>query len=713
MTIPANEGQVDLTVTIIDDPADDWKDDGTDDETIELALEDPDRNLPTGWAINADNSTESLAIIDNDRAIFFEGSLPRTAEEGQHENFSPRASIRVSSRLPESVTIPLTVTGASTAFRLDALLFPTRPVSNGMLTFHPGRVNIRLRIVALEDDDTFNETVRVAIDKDNLPPTIGTTENNVWEVEIRDKDARTVSFGSNVSSVTEGGSAASVELRISPSLEEDVTIPIRRLSGDPGAYSLSASAPAGASVSIDENDDTVHNVRFVQSEDNNSVALSFTALEDDDDRFDDTVVFSINQDDLPEGYNASSGTWEVRITDNDKRVISFTDESFLPGEGKTVGEGDALTTQLRISDDLAENFSVPIIIAGDENAYSLTATAPASASVSNGMIHFIQSEDAGLVTLRFEAAEDSDNDNETITVAIDADKLPEDYIVGRNGSIEIEIIDDDERVVSFLYADSTPRGEDNLVSMSEGDKYGNFQLHISPPLDPGQEPAYIPLEITGDRDAYWIYSTSGPSLGEDNRAHFHFSQSQSAVLEFRARTDGDHDRDQVRIAIDGDNLPDGFYLGSNTFVDFDIHDYGQYIVEFVWLEEPDAIPDSGVLRIFPRVGDVINLRLRAPGLWRSLIPCTKQGNNNHLEVYSFIEFCSIGPTDTFYHTVLDDHPRGGGGLVGVTATVVSYRDRVYNYRITTKKSGFYSIWIQTPTDRAVTGDIRQVHLGIR
>ena len=696
LTIPANEAQVDLTVTIIDDPADDWEDRNVPAENIELTLEDPDGNLPSGWGIDADNSmAENLTIIDNDRAVFFQ-PIPvgsRTAVEGEHIAQAPDAFITASADLATDILVPLTVTtatGTTTAFLLEQRSGGRRGTITDSFLFRRGNTNGRLRMQAIEDTDTFNETVTVTIDPDRLPSHAAITGNNVWQVEIRDNDARTVFFNRDRSSVTEGGSVSNAQLKVaSPFLDADVRIPIRRISGDGDIYTLSASHPASATVTRDANDDTLHYVQFIRNEDSDQVDLEFTALEDNDDRFDDTVIFTMNQADMPAGYNASSRNWEVRITDNDKRVISFTDRTFTSESGgKTVAEGDSITVDLNISPALTGNFSVPIMVTGDEDSYRLTASAPASASISNGMIHFIQSENASLVTLRFEARNDSNNVDETINVTIDEDSLPGDYIVQQaNKDLQFNIMDDDDTAVSFRFADGSNWGN-GRVSMFEGDIHKNLELHISMPVSSGSRAAGIPLRVTGHSDAFWFYdapsavNTVLSQNGQNYRASF-FPQGDILPLEFRARTDGDHATDRITIAIDEDNLPDGFYLGANTSVVFDIRDRRQTYIEFYVLGDENRIPDEQAgLNITPKVGDIVNIRLRIRPR-AALTAATDHFQHFHLNAID---------SATGYSASLDDHPRGTGNVVDVHTSRVSRSEVNLRYTVTGSLA-LYSVWI--------------------
>ena len=715
LRIPANEAQVDLTVTAIDDPADDW---GTN-ETIELTLENSGGNLPLGWAIDADNSTENLTIIDNDRGIFFEnvppdGILFSHTREGAHRNSAPQASLRVSSPFPQGASFPITVEGNRDAFVLEAY---GSNVSDGMINFPRNSVNVLFKMVPQQDNaDIFHDVVTVTIDPDNLPPTIGTNENNVWRVEIHDDDARRIRFGVATSGATEG-SSREVKLEITPPLDEDVTIPITRISGDTDAYSLSASAPASASVTTSG---AVHMVNFVQSEDPSTVTLNFTA-EEDEDRVDDDIVFSLNQASMPEGYSADTSSLYVRMTDNDKRVVRFSRTH------ASMEEGQVITADLRVSEALTENVSIPLTITGNPDAYSIIAIAPPSASYSNGRVNFIQSEDVNKVTLQFQAREDNNNVDETITVAVDERNLPPDYRIGSTQDTwEVRITDDDTRAVSFQYSNTALVSPDfgaGHVQTFEGQKE-NFQLRISPPLGEGQN-AVIPLKVTGDRNAYWLYKVApdGASIDQNHRVTFSQSEHASSVgLELRARRDVNHNNERIRVAVDGRNLPDGFYLGENPFVDFDILDLNETVVDMIVLEHPRAIPnDAGLLHFSAKVGDVFNVRVRSSPNWPLYI-CSKEYHTEYFNSHHWQSSnrSSCWPHDESFQVVPDDQPNGGAygfvpsardtSYVGLNKGVIN-RNEV-NYKFTMVRAGFYKFWIRKLPYGTKAGDAWQFSVNI-
>ena len=152
------------------------------------------------------------------------------------------------------------------------------------------------------------------------------------------------------------------------------------------------------------------------------------------------------------------------------------------------------------------------------------------------------------------------------------------------------------------------------------------------------------------------------------------------------------------------NLPDGFYFGSNTFVDFDIHDNEETIVEFVALEALDAVPDgSGVLRLFPKVGDIFNVRIRILPPNKKLQTCSYYTASGHLDNVDSDRCFSLSSS---VHVELDEHPRGTGGIVSVSSRRIS--DSELEFDVTAKKAGFYSMWIAETLDGTVFSDVRRI-----
>ncbi|MCY4048128.1 MAG: inverse autotransporter beta domain-containing protein [Hyphomicrobiales bacterium] len=695
LTIPANEGQIDLAVTVIDDPADDFTN-----EMIELTLEDADGNLPLGWAIDTSKSTENLTIIDNDRGVSFNSNKITETREEPNAVFL-RANINFSSLLTESVTIPLTITGDRDAFEIDAFDRQSIALQNDMVTV-PSNVNsISLRIKPIEDPDDRDDLITVTIEKDKLPPNYGVGTDNVWEVNIIDNDKRTVSFVGSSSPVSEDGGSATVKLEIWPPLEENVSIPLTITGGD-GDYSLDATAPASASVSNNM-------VNFIQSEDSGSVTLSLTAMPDDD-SFDDIISLTIDEANLPADYQASrtKNIWTLHIVDGDKRVVSFADAS------TSVREGETVSTQIELSEALTENVAIPLMISGD-GAYSISASAPGSATFSNSTVHFVQSEDDDSVTLQFEAGEDLNNRDEIVTVSIDTSNLPAGYEVDENKDTwTINITDDDTRAVSLRHSHT---GNLERVRVNEGNAWNLTEVHISPPLEAGQN-AVIPLKITGDSDAYWLtrsaphgagieqgHAPQGTGIEQNTRVYFAQNEdADSVALFFRARRDIDFDEDRVTVAIDGDNLPDGFYLGQNSVWNVRIVDNRTPVVYF-------AVPfytrrfTPGEVHVDPPspndIASIIDIRVRSsPG---GPAIHVRNGKSN------------------FFSSAPYDHNDGTGGRVDIR----SYNDgdcdmstwRVSNHEINIRckptKSGNYSFWIHSVPSGAFIGDPSRVNLRIQ
>ena len=135
---------------------------------------------------------------------------------------------------------------------------------------------------------------------------------------------------------------------------------------------------------------------------------------------------------------------------------------------------------------------------------------------------------------------------------------------------------------------------------------------------------------------------------------------------------------------------------------FDIRDRGRTFVEFYVVERENAVPNaSGGLNLYPSVGDVINVRLRAHNLNKRLDTCTFVLANEGY--FDFPEGCISGNDTAF----LDDHPRGRGGIVDLHVSRVSRSE--INYRFTVKTISFYTIYIREQNGSLFFDNISRVN----
>ena len=160
--------------------------------------------------------------------------------------------------------------------------------------------------------------------------------------------------------------------------------------------------------------------------------------------------------------------------------------------------------------------------------------------------------------------------------------------------------------------------------------------------------------------------------------------------------------DVVNVEIDGDNLPPGFRLGDKTSWRVEIVDDQLPKVSFFVIEALDVIPTpTGGLTLYPRVGEVFNVRLRIHPPNKRLDICSEYHSNG-----SYFDTRNDCLPDSSLDVVLHDHPKGNGGIVSIRRQRISNSE--INYEVTTKKAGFYSMWIVKTVDGTLVGNIHRV-----
>ena len=226
----------------------------------------------------------------------------------------------------------------------------------------------------------------------------------------------------------------------------------------------------------------------------------------------------------------------------------------------------------------------------------------------------------------------------------------------------------------------------------------NLQIYISPAPEAGQNPS-IPFLIEGDSDAYSV-RTHAPSGARYESGTVHFGNEDFVTLEFRSRRDADNDNDTVEFTIDEANLPDGYYLGTNSSWEATIIDNRKRSIFFHLPHASHTIDHLGAANLTPRVGDIISVRVRVspPGLTITLGKCRVTCVPGPLEVFD-------GRGESVY---LSDHGREH-------VSIVSWRlsAEEMNVQVTPSKPGFYSLWIRDVPDGTIIGDNHRVNFRIQ
>ena len=332
---------------------------------------------------------------------------------------------------------------------------------------------------------------------------------------------------------------------------------------------------------------------------------------------------------LPAGWSVGEGVHTVTIEDND-RILRFA-RSEVP----SIREGEIDTVYLLVSPPLlSADISIPLLLVGDADAYSLPNASNFTSSTEEGeernamaTITSDSSRETEFIPLALGALEDIDALDETVMVMIDENNLPEGYTLGAPSIATFTIIDN-ERFVTFI-------GEDGRTEENSGQSV-SIDVQISPPLDRGQS-VEIPLKVAGDADAYTLTvaatngGTPSPLDGPMPAITFEDGGPDSFTLTLTPPfNDNDLVFDVVNVEIDRDRLPRGFTAGDKFSWRVEIPDDQKHAVSF---EKDDIV---GYEASAGRIGDVrifvhppfppgmsLGFEMRVPGRarWRNRTGC--------------------------------------------------------------------------------------------
>ena len=294
---------------------------------------DPERNKYTFTIPANDDFT-----VPQGNTVGFAGSVPAEIELAEGE--AVPIPVNVSAAPPGNATVTVSVSGTpepgdyaiqgagydpATGDPHTGILALSQlsRTSEGQLTFTANSDG---------NEDVEDETVRIELTGE-LPSGFV-----FWDHvrTIRIGESRTVQFASGGTPRIYEGESASIGLRLSQALASDVTIPLLVQSGSLDAFDIRATAPNGASVSI--NGRRV-DVSFDQSGDDDFVTLTVTAIEDID-FGDESITIAIDDAILPPHYSAgATDSWTVNIIDNDKTVEFSLPQARVeePRPGETLG----------------------------------------------------------------------------------------------------------------------------------------------------------------------------------------------------------------------------------------------------------------------------------------------------------------------------------------------------------------------------------------
>ena len=363
VTFNTGETEKDITVTATDDTIDD------DGESVQLGF---GSMLPDRVGIDTLGSTVTVAILDDD-APQVRVSFARTRYTATEGGTAATVTVTLDTDPERTVTIPLTTTNRGGATAADYELPPS-------VTFNTGETKKDITVTATDDTiDDDGESVRLGFGS-SLPDRVGIyILGSTAVVSILDNDVPQVrvSFERTHYTATEGGTAATVKVKLDTDPERTVTIPLTTTNRDGATAADYTGVPS--------------NLTFNTGETEKGIIVTATDDAIDDDVIDDdgeSVQLGFGSS-LPDRVTAGSTT-TVTLADNDTRGVKVSEPTL------NVSEGDKQTyTLVLTSKPIAE---VIVTVTG----------ATGDVSVSGSPVRFMPTTWDRSQTITVNAAEDAD-----------------------------------------------------------------------------------------------------------------------------------------------------------------------------------------------------------------------------------------------------------------------------------------------------------------
>ncbi|MXX96334.1 MAG: T9SS type A sorting domain-containing protein [Rhodothermaceae bacterium] len=381
-------------------------------------------NLPSGVVAGSPLSAQ-VTITDDDVPEVSLSVDNNSVEEGE----TVTVTVELSIPLTSNVTIPLNLTSGTAEFG-D---YDSRTPVN--VTITGGQTEADHTINTYEDSDAKDESFSVAIDEDNLPAEVIAGSPRSVNITITDPDVPEVSLSVDKNSVEEGESVT-VTVELSDDLFSNVTIPLELTSGTAESSDYDSTSPINIEI-ISGQTEAEHTINTYE----------------DDDIEDESFTVAIDEDSLPFGtLLGSPASADITIIDASMPEIS------LSVDQDSVMEGQSVTVTIELSESLAINTTIPLILtSGTAESDDYDSASPVNIDITSG-----QTE----VEHTINTYEDADTENETFTVAIDEDDLPTGIILGSSISAEVTITDNDMPGILAPVSVEVDEGKSEAVQVS-------------------------------------------------------------------------------------------------------------------------------------------------------------------------------------------------------------------------------------------------------
>ena len=344
-------------------------------------------------------------------------SAPRVLDEGTSRN----VTVELTAPLSHGVTIPVTVSRMVTArgtgrYTIGGLQNP----SSISFTIAAGsRTSSPLVLTALADDDRTHQFITLALDTDNLPPSV--LPSNPYSVRIAVRDVTDPPVVPAVQLLTiepnpvPEGSPVSVTVILAEVLTEKVTIPLTltAVTAEEDDYGSLASITVRPGFCCA------------------SGHITTTRDADDDD---ETFTVALGSSLPAEVVAGSQSSALVTISEGSGAPPGTPPTVSLPESLNPVTEGASVTVTATLSEVLPEDVDIPVRVRRDTSEEDDHGTLT-GITIRGG---------ARSGTGTIETMHDADTDDETFMVEM-GDSLPSTVTLGSPDSVKITITDDDRR----------------------------------------------------------------------------------------------------------------------------------------------------------------------------------------------------------------------------------------------------------------------------
>ena len=518
--------------------------------TMTLGSGKPDSN---GWTVSG---TRTISVPASDGRIYFTDARLMADEGGA----SVMTTFVMNPPPISEMVIPMSVSGnavegtdyvrtlssggSSVAYR-DGIVYPANAES------------VTFEVAALDDADGTGERAVYRIT--HFPAGYASGENGSLEVILNDDDIGDVQFATG----------------LDDSANEGENVSLRILASTTATANLVFNWSASPADDVDAGSGTV-TIRQGRRSGTFRVAIADPVPADPEDAEDVTITLAA--DNLPLGWALGErSTHAITVSANDKTA------GFSSGRIVTTESEESATLDLTLNASApAGGVPLRVTVSGDQDNKLTLASADGSATWDAAADTFTIGENETSATLRMAFAGDGDFITDTYTLNLaEGTGFPSDDGWGIAGARLVLVVEDPRpNVVGFATG--------NPVGVDEGDT-----ITLTATVSGGHPGVALPLG--------WSLTDSEDDIGTDSGNITIPANADSVTIDIPVTQDTDAEiAETFTVTLDGDNLPDGFELGSRGSHEFTIKAEDNSL-EFSssagTIEEGDATPFNITLDI--------------------------------------------------------------------------------------------------------------------